>query len=197
MPTQLEIAKHLDFVDDRSVREVLPKVARQIGIDHEADEKWFQTASMDQIRVGYVRHMREVASGRGDQYELTRERTRLVKEQADAEERKNLEADLVVRHIDVLTAVLSQTSVKIAAKLEAILVRIKREVGDLPPKALEIIETTIIDARNQAEAMELDWEYFDEMEEAARGGEEGSSSPESTGALEGVAVDGKALLPGS
>ena len=53
MPTQDEIAKHLDL-SVRRVRELLP----EIGINH-------RTASMDDIRIAYIRHQRELAAGRG------------------------------------------------------------------------------------------------------------------------------------
>lgn len=65
MATQLEIAAHLDL-SERRVRDVLAA----LGIDH-------QVASLDEIRVAYLRDLREKAGGRGgeDQQALTRART--------------------------------------------------------------------------------------------------------------------------
>ena len=54
MPTQLEIAEHLDM-SDRNVREVFTR----LGL---AD---WQSASLDEIRIIYIRDMRAKAAGRG------------------------------------------------------------------------------------------------------------------------------------
>lgn len=53
MPTQQQIAVHLDL-DQSAVSRFVEKV----GIDYRA-------ASIDEIRVAYIRHLREVAAGRG------------------------------------------------------------------------------------------------------------------------------------
>ncbi len=60
--TQLEIARHLDM-SERNARDVL----RGLGIDH-------RQSSLDEIRIAYIRDMREKAAGRGgsDQASLTR-----------------------------------------------------------------------------------------------------------------------------
>lgn len=52
-PTQVEIAEHLDL-SERRVRDVL----RELGIDH-------RDSSLDEVRVKYIRVMREKAAGRG------------------------------------------------------------------------------------------------------------------------------------
>jgi len=179
MPTQEEIGEHLDMTD-RNFREIRDKLADRLGIDPER-ASWWQDTSMDLIRVEYIRYMREMASGRGgdQQYDLTRERAELTRELKLKARRENEEAEEVVRHVDVITEVLAQVSVKVAAAFDAILPKIKRQYGDLPPKAVEIIEKTVSDARNEVHGIELDWESFDEMEEAARSGEEGARPPES------------------
>ena len=76
MPTQKQIGAHL-FMDERSVREVLPKIAIQINQNPEED-KWWQTSAIDEIREGYILHQREIAAGRGGDAagDLTRARTR-------------------------------------------------------------------------------------------------------------------------
>lgn len=83
MATQAEVGKHLDL-SDRSVRELLDRGvlpnARRGGLD------------LDACRVAYVRHLREMAAGRaagpaGD--DLTAERARLAREQADHYAMKN------------------------------------------------------------------------------------------------------------
>ena len=83
MATQSEVAAHLDLTD-RSIREligrgILPTSARGL-------------MDVDRCRVAYIRHLREAAAGRatgpsGD--DLTAERARLAKEQADHFSLKN------------------------------------------------------------------------------------------------------------
>ncbi len=65
MATLKSIAAHLDMTD-RNLRDVLKK----INLDH-------RKASLTQIRVGYIRHVRNQAAGRGgdEQQTLTKART--------------------------------------------------------------------------------------------------------------------------
>ncbi len=77
MATQAEIAAHLDL-SDRSVRELLDK-----GVLPNARRG---ALNLDQCRVAYIRHLREMAAGRGtgpSADDLTAERARLAREQAD------------------------------------------------------------------------------------------------------------------
>lgn len=83
MATQVEIAEHLDICD-RSVRAMLDRGilpnARRGALD------------MDACRVAYIRHLREVAAGRDlgpAADDLTAERARLAREQADHYALKN------------------------------------------------------------------------------------------------------------
>jgi hypothetical protein len=64
MPTQQQIADHLDL--DQSA---VSRLVEKLGIDH-------RQASIDDIRVDYIRHLRGIASGRvGDGgYDLATER---------------------------------------------------------------------------------------------------------------------------
>ena len=63
MLTKTDIAEHL-FMDERSVYKLLPKIAAMIGRDPER-KMWWQSATLDEIRKGYILHQREVAAGRG------------------------------------------------------------------------------------------------------------------------------------
>lgn len=65
-PTQLEVARHLDM-SERNARDVL----------HALNIDW-RTTPLDEIRIAYIRDMREKAAGRGgdDQTALTRARVR-------------------------------------------------------------------------------------------------------------------------
>ena len=53
MPTQLEVAEHLDL-SERSARDMLKRL----------DLDW-QAATLDEIRTAYIRDLREKAAGRG------------------------------------------------------------------------------------------------------------------------------------
>jgi phage terminase Nu1 subunit (DNA packaging protein) len=82
MPTQVEIGRHLDL-SERRVRDVL----KELGIDH-------TQAGMDEIRLAYIRDMREKAAGRGgnDQALLTQARIRESTANAVSKELANAEA---------------------------------------------------------------------------------------------------------
>ncbi|SDR38632.1 hypothetical protein SAMN04490186_5887 [Pseudomonas grimontii] len=55
MPTQLEIAEHLDM-SERAARDVL----KRLNLD-------WQAVSLADIRTAYIRDLREKAAGRGGQ----------------------------------------------------------------------------------------------------------------------------------
>ena len=93
MATQVEVAAHLDL-SDRSIRELIEKgaipTARQGKLD------------LDECRIGYIRHLRKIASGKPvttHSADLTAERARLAREQADNYNLKNeqLRRDLLPR----------------------------------------------------------------------------------------------------
>ena len=75
MPTQKEIAQHLDMTQQAA--SVFCKTA---GID-------WRSLSIDQVRVAYIRHLREQAAGRASsedgEYDLVAERARLAHHQAN------------------------------------------------------------------------------------------------------------------
>jgi len=82
VPTQAEVAAHLDLGDARYVREL-----RDDGKIPDP-----RSASLDEIRVAYIRGLRAAAAGHvsaDGTLDLTAERARLAKEQADAQELKN------------------------------------------------------------------------------------------------------------
>lgn len=74
--TQKEIAEHLDM-SDRNARDVLGR----LKIDH-------KTTSLDDIRIAYIRYLRELAAGRGgeDQYDLAKQRARQAAADANLKE---------------------------------------------------------------------------------------------------------------
>lgn len=73
MPTQQQIAEHLD-ISQQQISELMKK----LGVD-------WQAATLDEIRVAYIRNLRSVASGHrsSDGLDLTRER--VLTERVDRE----------------------------------------------------------------------------------------------------------------
>lgn len=71
LPTQKEIAAHLDM-SDRNARDVLNALAEKHGLDRD----WWKKSTLDDIRVKFIRDQREKAAGRGgdDQASLTKHR---------------------------------------------------------------------------------------------------------------------------
>jgi len=89
MANQTEVAGHLDL-SQAAVSQLA-----SAGVIKPA--KGRGSYSVDECRVAYIRHLREVAAGRsaGDPEapNLVLERARLARAQADAQERKNREAE--------------------------------------------------------------------------------------------------------
>jgi phage terminase Nu1 subunit (DNA packaging protein) len=89
MTTQKQVAAHLDL----SQAAVSQLVASSILKPTNGRGSY----SLDECRVAYIRHLREVAAGRSagdpDAPNLVLERARLARAQAVAQERKNREAD--------------------------------------------------------------------------------------------------------
>ena len=87
MATQKEVAAHLDL-SDRQIREL-----QSTGVIQRPSGRG--EYDLDACRVGYIRHLRAVAAGHRSadgELDLTAERARLSKEQADAQALKNAEA---------------------------------------------------------------------------------------------------------
>lgn len=73
MPTQMQIAEHLDLNQSEVSRHL-----EKLGID-------WNVATMDQIRVAYLRHLRAVASGHRSEDGLDLTRERVLTERVDRE----------------------------------------------------------------------------------------------------------------
>ena len=105
MPTQSEVARHLDLGGVRYIREL-----RDEGTIPNA-----KTSTLDEIRVAYIRHLRECAAGRGGvsaQRNLTEERAKREAVQRRREELElgQLEGQLLDRD-DVIRTWATQISV--------------------------------------------------------------------------------------
>ncbi len=109
MPTQREVVKHLDLKSTRYVRELRD----QGSIPDPAH------ASLDEIRISYIRHIREVAAGRLSKdgtVDLAHERGLLARVQREREAMKNdeLRGELLPRD-EVVRVVISHI---VAAKVK-------------------------------------------------------------------------------
>ena len=108
--------------------------------------------------LAYCEHLREIAAGRmsetGDDG-LTAERTRLTKEQADAQEMKNAVTRGELAPVAVLEDVLTTAAGKVAAVFDAIPAKIRRRLPDLPMAGVRIVAEEVGKARNIVAAMKL------------------------------------------
>ena len=144
-PKQQDIAAHLDL-SDRSVREFLTTA----GMEH-------KQCTLDEIRIAYIRHLREIAAGRmanGD-LDLATERARLAKEQADKIAYQNAQTRKELAPAYLLEDVLTRTAARINGILEAIPGMIKRRVQSLPAAEIEMVTDEIAKARNMVAAMSI------------------------------------------
>lgn len=145
-PKQSVIAEHVDL-SERAVRDLLDDV----GIDH-------KLSTLTEIRVAYIRRLREQAAGRfasGD-LDLATERARLAKEQADKIAMQNAQARRELAPVVLITEVLAKAGTRVAGILEAIPGQVKRRLPDLPATEIEAIQREIAKARNICAAIRLD-----------------------------------------
>lgn len=143
-PTQQESAEHLD-VSDRTIRELETKLP--LRADY----------SLAEIRVAYLRHLREVAAGRSSsgELELAAERARLAKEQADRVGLQNAVTRNELAPVGAIEQILALAGSRVAGILDAIPGAIKRRYPSLPADAITLIATEIVRARNIAAAIAL------------------------------------------
>lgn len=145
-PTQAEIAAHLD-ISDRRLRELLT----ELGLDH-------KTVPLAEIRLRYIRKLREEAAGRaasGD-LDLASERARLAKEQADRIAMQNAvtRGELAPAHL--IEQVLAKVGSKVARLLETIPGLLKRRLPDLTSADIQAVREVIARARNMAAQISLE-----------------------------------------
>lgn len=148
MPTQQSIAEHLDL--DQSA---VSRLVDELGIDWKA-------ASIDAIRVAYIRRLREQAAGRaanGD-LQLAAERARLASEQADRVAMLNARTKRELAPVALLEAVLARVTRQIAGILEALPITLRRQSKSISPEDLSLIETEIARVRNLAASIHLELE---------------------------------------
>jgi phage terminase Nu1 subunit (DNA packaging protein) len=144
--TQASIGIHLDL-DQSSVS----RLCKDLGIDH-------KTASLAEIRIAYIRHLRETAAGRlaSGSLDLATERARLAKEQADKIGMQNAVSRRELAPSYLLEEILAATGAKVAAILDGIPGAIRRRNQALTASDIHTIASEIAKARNLAASMTLD-----------------------------------------
>ena len=143
--TQAEIAEHLDL-SDRSVREFLTAA----GMDH-------KQCTLDEIRVAYIRHLREMAAGRaaaGD-LDLATERAMLAREQRLRIEMQNAVTRGELAPAAWIEQVLSKAASRVGRKLDAIPGMVRRRVPELSADAIDLIAAAIAMARNDVAVLSV------------------------------------------
>jgi phage terminase Nu1 subunit (DNA packaging protein) len=145
MPTQQVIAEHLDL----SQQDVSNWMER-LRID-------WRVTSLDDIRIAYIRSLRETAAGRASNGEigLATERARLAREQADRIAMQNAITRRELAPVHLIEQVLTRAGVQVATILDGIPGAIKRRVASLSAQEVTYIEREIAQARNVAAAISL------------------------------------------
>jgi phage terminase Nu1 subunit (DNA packaging protein) len=155
--TQQEIAEHLDMS-----QQAVSQLLADLGIDWKA-------VSLDEVRVAYIRRLREIAAGRaalGD-LDLATERARLAREQADKIAMQNAVTRGELTSTVVLEQVLASAASKIAGILDAIPGLVRRRVPLLQSGDIDMIAGEVAKARNTVAAMSLVDLVEEAVEEAA------------------------------
>jgi phage terminase Nu1 subunit (DNA packaging protein) len=138
--TQVEIAAHLD-ISDRRLRELLV----ELHLDHKRN-------SLSEIRVAYIRRLREEAAGRqgeSDIADLPLERALLAREQREGQRIKNEVARGSYAPIDLLGDVLATASQAIVDRLDQIPGALRRNCPNLDAATRDTVMNEIASARNE------------------------------------------------
>lgn len=146
MLTQKEIGFHLDL--DQSQ---VSRLCDDLAID-------WQVTSLDEIRVRYIRRLREQAAGRaasGD-IDLVTERALLAREQKERIAMQNAVTRRELAPVILIEEVLAKAGSRVAGILDAIPGMVKRRVPGLSAEAIDMIRGEVAKARNLAAAVTLD-----------------------------------------
>lgn len=146
MLTQQGIAEHLDLSQGQVSRWL-----EQLAID-------WKIASLDEIRIAYIRELREQAAGRaaaGD-LDLATERAGLAKAQREKIEMQNAVTRRELAPVVLIEEVLAKAGAKVAGVLDAIPGMLKRRCANLVAGDIDLVAAEISKARNIAAAVSLD-----------------------------------------
>ena len=142
---QKDIAEHLDLSQP-----AVSGLMDRLGID-------WKTSTIDEIRVAYIRHLREQAAGRaasGD-LDLATERARLAKEQADKVAMQNAVTRGDLAPVVMIEEVLTKTAARLAGIFDAIPGLVSRRVPSLRADEIDLIAAEIARVRNVVAGMSL------------------------------------------
>lgn len=145
MLRQHDIADHIDL-SQQAVSEFLERS----GID-------YKQSTLDEIRIAYIRHLREMAAGRaasGD-LDLATERALLAREQRLRIEMQNAVTRGELAPVALLEEVLTAAASKVAGVLDAIPGMIRRRVPLLTADDIDLIAGEVAKARNTVAVMSL------------------------------------------
>ena len=145
MLKQADIAEHLDM-SQQSVSEWMIRLSIN-----------WRDSSLDEIRVLYIRELREQAAGRaasGD-LDLAEERAGLARAQKERIEMQNAVTRRELLPAVLIAEVLAKAGSKVAGILDAIPGMVKRRVA-LSSETLDMIASEVARARNIAAAVTLD-----------------------------------------
>ncbi len=155
--TQKKISEHLDMS-----QAAVSLLMAELGIDWKA-------ASMDEIRVAYIRRLREQAAGRATngELDLATERAGLAKAQRERIEMQNAVTRGELAAVSLIEEVLTKAAGKVAGILDAIPGMVRRRVPGLGATDIELIAGEIARARNTVAAMSLADLQVDEIGDGA------------------------------
>lgn len=145
MLTQQEIAEHLDLSQP-----AVSQLMEQLGID-------YRNTPIGEIRILYIRRLREQAAGRaalGD-LDLAGERAALAKAQRERIEMQNAVTRKELAPVALIEEVLTRAASKVAGLLDAIPGMVRRRVPSLSADEIELITTEVARARNTVASMSL------------------------------------------
>ena len=134
--TQSDVAAHLDL-SERSIRELQNKLNLS------------ENYTLADIRVAYIRHLREQAAGRQSdgELDLVQERAALAREQRYAQELKNAITRKEYAPISLLAMVLANASQSVSDELSALPSILKKVSPDLPESVITAIDESCRKAR--------------------------------------------------
>ena len=104
---------------------------------------------------GYIRFLRERGGKPTSPVDLSRERARLARAQAERVEMQNKQARAELLPAEVIVEVFGQAGARIAGVLDGIIPAVKRR-GGLTPAGLAVLETEVLRARQIAAGMSLE-----------------------------------------
>lgn len=147
MLTLAKVAKHLDL----GVSSVSHWFAKQ-GLD-------WRSMTIDQVRVAYIRSLREQAAGRSNvdgDLDLVTERAALAKAQRERVELQNAVTRQELAPVSTVEEVLAKAGARVSGILDGIPGMVRRRNPDLPASTIDAIRDEIAKARNVAAGLTLE-----------------------------------------